>query len=133
MEKKKKQLGIHPSTASNRLIKDLLYRYISYDSVVCHQCGEPMTRDTFSVEHKIPWLDSDDPAGMFYDLSNIAYSHLACNIAAIRRKKSAAKCGTKARYSAGCRCVECKSAEAAYKRANYTTESRRAKYLKHGY
>lgn len=133
MEKKKLQLGIHPSTASGRLIKDLLYQYVSRDGTKCHQCGEPMSRETFSVEHKIPWLDSEDPAAMFYDLSNITYSHLSCNIAAIRRKRSTAGCGTKAKYSGGCRCTDCKNAEAAYKRAKYTPAARKAKYQKHGY
>lgn len=43
-----------------------------------------MARDNFSIEHKIPWLDSDDPVDLFFNLENIDFSHLLCNSAAKR-------------------------------------------------
>jgi hypothetical protein len=83
--KKHSQLGINPSTASQRLVKDLLFKFVSDAGHVCHQCGGSLTRGDFSVEHKTPWLDSDDPVGLFFDLGNVAYSHRSCNASAARR------------------------------------------------
>lgn len=85
MEKKKEQLGMNPSTASGKLLKDLLFGFVSKAGLVCYRCGLPMLRENFSVEHKIPWLDSEDPIGLFFNPENIAYSHLVCNIGAARR------------------------------------------------
>ena len=75
--KKQQQLGMNPSTASHRLVKDILFSLIK--DTPCFHCGEPLTRETFSIEHKAPWLNSDDPVGRFFDLDNISYSHLLCN------------------------------------------------------
>lgn len=88
--KKQIQLGMNPSTASNRLVKDTLWRLVvQTNQDNCFQCGEKMTRDNFSVEHKVPWLDSEDPSGLFFDQDNISFSHHACNVRAGRnpRKK----------------------------------------------
>jgi hypothetical protein len=83
--KKQLQLGMNPSTASHRLVKDLLFKFVSDAGHVCHQCQKPMSRDDFSIEHKEPWLDSEDPAGLFFGLNNISFSHKVCNIAAARK------------------------------------------------
>lgn len=73
------------STAQNRLVKDLLYYYaVESQQVSCYHCKKPMTRENFSIEHIDPWLDSDDPIGNFFDLQNISFSHLSCNIKASR-------------------------------------------------
>ena len=89
MDKKRLQLGMNPSTASHRLVKDLLWFFIcqTKDGVKCHRCGQMMDRDTFSIEHKIPWLDSDDPVGHYFDLDNITFSHRVCNFGAARKNK----------------------------------------------
>ena len=84
-QKKTQQLGMNPSTASGRLTKDLLFKFLIDAGHKCHQCGEELTRDTFSIEHKKPWIDSEDPASLFFDLDNIAFSHLFCNFSAARR------------------------------------------------
>lgn len=87
-DKKQIQLGMNPSTASGRLMKDILFNFVvKTGSDTCHQCGEQISRENFSVEHKTPWLDSEDPVGLYFDLSNIAYSHLRCNVAARRVPK----------------------------------------------
>jgi len=83
-QKKTLQLGMNPSTASGRLNKDLLFAFIEAAGHKCFRCGEDLTRDTFSIEHKEAWLDSTNPVGLFFDLGNIAYSHLTCNIKASR-------------------------------------------------
>ena len=109
-DKKRDQLGMNPSTASNRLVKDLLFKYATAAGHKCHQCGEELTRETFSIEHILPWLDSDDPTSLFFDLDNIAYSHLKCNSGA--RRWDIFPCGTVAAYCRGCRCTECRDAKA---------------------
>jgi len=82
MQKSKKALalGMNPSTASHRLVKDILWSKI--ENELCYRCNKPMTRDTFSIEHKEAWLSSDDPLKSFFDLENITFSHLLCNITA---------------------------------------------------
>ena len=81
-DKKKLQLGMNPSTASGRLVKDVLWRLIQQtNQCTCCKCGEPMSRETFSIEHIVPWLDSEDPVGLYFDLENISFSHLRCNVA----------------------------------------------------
>ena len=118
MDKKRLQLGMNPSTANGRLVKDLLWKYIP--TAVCHRCGEAMTRDNFSIEHIKPWLDSDDPIKMFFDLDNITFSHHSCNSSAARRPYK--KWENEAER------------EAARIRVypSYDSEKRRDKYLKYG-
>lgn len=85
MNKKKAQLGMNPSTASGRLLKDILFELVGKTGQKdCHRCGEELTRETFSIEHIVPWLDSEDPVGLYFDLDNISFSHQACNHAARR-------------------------------------------------
>lgn len=88
LKKKKKQLGMNPSTASHRLVKDILWNFIVYAGRDrCFRCGKKMTRETFSIEHKAPWLDSEDPVGLFFDIDNISFSHNSCNYSASRKSK----------------------------------------------
>jgi hypothetical protein len=49
----------------------------------CFQCGQQIEDViTLSIEHKEPWQGADDPKATFFDLENIAFSHLRCNISA---------------------------------------------------
>lgn len=84
-QKKTLQLGMNPSTASGRLVKDTLFRLAVEAGHKCHHCGDELTRDTFSIEHINPWLDSENPVELYFDQDNIAFSHLTCNIKAGRR------------------------------------------------
>lgn len=106
--KKKIQLEMPIGTASSRLKKSIMFsliKSIGLDS--CFQCGDKiLSEDQMSIEHKIPWLDSEDPRGLFFDLDNIAYSHLSCNIGSARKIKSLH--GTKNKYRQGCRCEKCR-------------------------
>lgn len=44
----------------------------------CFKCGKKITDIAeFSIEHKIPWLGNN--SSLFWDLNNIAFSHLSCN------------------------------------------------------
>lgn len=84
-EKKKKQLGMAIGTASHRLRMDLLWAFIERSGARCHRCDQEMSRDTFSIDHKDNWLDSDAPLERFFDLDNIGFSHFSCNYSAARK------------------------------------------------
>ena len=116
-EKKKKQLGMNPGTASNRLKKSILFSFAKKLGFNwCYQCGTEITNiDKFTVEHKTPWLDSDDPKELFFDLDNIAFSHASCNYAASRARK-AKPCPSVTAYRNGCRCEGCLEAKREYRR-----------------
>jgi hypothetical protein len=94
-QKKNDQLGMNVGTASNRLVKDLLFSHVK--DTPCYHCGGKLGRDNFSIEHKTPWLDSEDPLGLFFDLDNITFSHLSCNSGAARKptKKYESACEQK--------------------------------------
>lgn len=106
--KKQKQLGMNPGTASNRLVKDILFSFVQQNGHVCHHCQKEMTREDFSIEHIKPWLDSDDPVRLYFDLNNIAFSHISCNSSAARQNKNL-KHPSEGSYKRGCRCAECKT------------------------
>ena len=109
--KKKQQLGgVDPGIAANRLRKSLLFRYVKLAGQnFCYRCDEEiMVPKDLSIEHKISWLDSDDPQKLFYDIDNIAFSHPRCNFAAARKNHGIfAEHGTISRYTRGCRCDIC--------------------------
>ena len=130
--KKQSQLGMNPSTASHRLGKDLLFKFVQIHHPNCYRCGEPMTRETFSIEHKTPWLDSDDPVGLYFDLDNIDFSHLQCNVGD-RRVATYEKHGTEHMYNKyGCRCDLCKKAKSDAYTASYNKNTRHERYKRTG-
>lgn len=87
LAKKKAQLGMDAGTANGRLLRMLLFdmaRRLGED--VCFRCGGRIEAvRELSVEHKLPWLD-EDPA-LFWDLANVAFSHLGCNVRAAKRPR----------------------------------------------
>lgn len=106
-EEKKRQLGMAPGTARNKLVKRLMFKLAQKCSQdICFQCEERIEDfDELSIEHKIPWLHSDNPVRLYFDLDNVCFSHLCCNNKAARsdhRKKHGKK-----RYEKGCRCDIC--------------------------
>jgi hypothetical protein len=78
-EKKSQLLGMSFMTARGRLERDLLFKLAVAAGYCCFRCGGPLTRDTFSVEHKKPWAHETDPKAAFFDLENVAFSHGECN------------------------------------------------------
>ncbi len=128
-DKKKMQLGMNPSTASGRLVKDILWKLIEQTNQnICCKCGNPMSRDTFSIEHITPWLDSGDPVGLYFDLDNIGFSHHSCNVSDRRDTRELKPCGTTAAYDRGCRCTMCVVAKSEYRGRRYDPEQRSARY-----
>ena len=60
-------LGINVSTASNKLVKDLLFNFIvETNKDICFRCGLVLTRDNFSIEHKESWRLSTKPKETFF-------------------------------------------------------------------
>jgi hypothetical protein len=111
-DKKSKQLGMPIGTATHRLRKSIMFDLLKKLNMnLCFQCGEVIDSiDDLSIEHKTPWLDSDNPVELFYDLDNIAFSHCHCNFKVARRKTGLNQVhGTLYSYMIfKCRCVECK-------------------------
>lgn len=86
-KKKYDQLGQSHGSAVHTLRKNIMFSLLAKLNLnTCFQCKEPIkSADDLSVEHKEPWLDSENPKEKFFDLDNIAFSHLSCNCAAARR------------------------------------------------
>jgi hypothetical protein len=77
--RKTEQLGMPIGTASHRLRKRVLYGLlVRLDEAVCYRCSLPITcAEDLSLDHKRPWLDVD--SALFWDESNVAFSHKKCN------------------------------------------------------
>ena len=116
-KKKAEQLGMPYGTANSRLRKQILFRYVQKcKDDTCFHCGRKIEDiDNFSIEHKVPWLDNN--IELFWDLDNIAFSHLKCNTSAARRTTKGQRIhGTPSSYNKGCRCDLCR--ETAVNRVN---------------
>lgn len=83
-EKKRALLGMDASTASSRLKKHIMWLMaVRLNLHTCYRCGNTIDdKDSFSVEHKQSWIAALDPVAAFFDLDNIAFSHLNCNAGA---------------------------------------------------
>lgn len=83
----KRQLGITHSGARNRLLRNLLFKYITMaGDHVCYRCGEPIEDPLdMTIEHEVPWHNSDNPVELYFDLNNISFSHHKCNAGAARK------------------------------------------------
>jgi hypothetical protein len=110
MDKKKELLGVAYGTARNKLIKNLLWNFVRSSNLnICFQCNEKINNiEDLSIEHKIPWQSAADPISAFYDLENIAYSHLKCNMKA-GGKLNTIPCESRKAARKGCNCDYCKS------------------------
>ena len=110
--KKEKQIGMPIGTATNRLRKSILFDLLRQTGKnKCFQCNQSIEDEkSLSIEHKIPYLDSENPVELFFDLKNIAFSHLKCNIGAARKTQISTHPSHSA-YKQGCRCKECKDIE----------------------
>jgi len=80
-------LGENVSTAMHKLRKRVLFRLIAKLHMdECFRCGSQIeTVEELSIEHKEAWQSAVDPAAVFWDLDNIAFSHLSCNVGAAAR------------------------------------------------
>lgn len=92
-------------TATHRLRKIIMFELVKKAGMDrCHRCKLLITDiDEFSIEHIEPWLWKD--VDLFWDINNIAFSHLKCNSASAHAKR---ECGSYSRYLRGCRCDICR-------------------------
>jgi hypothetical protein len=86
-EKKRALLGMPFGTATARLRKTLLFVMAKrLGENICYRCSKEITTEVdFSIEHKKAWALQPDPIKAFFDLGNIAFSHIACNVGAASR------------------------------------------------
>jgi len=82
--KKSELLGMDYSTACAKLRKSIMLSLaMQLGKDECYRCLKSITDvDDFSIEHKDPWMQSSNPVQSFFDLDNIAFSHIKCNISA---------------------------------------------------
>lgn len=122
-KKREEKLGMNDTRARKILNKDLLFHFAKQlNRGDCYRCGKEMKREDFTVDHIENWLNSDDPISLFFDIDNIAFSHLSCNRSAQRTLIS---CPSLAAYKQGCRCDECR-----LEKSRYSKEYRARKKLK---
>ena len=116
-KKKAVQLGMPFGTANAKLRKNILFELVKKLGLdICYQCGGKIESvDTLSIEHKVAWLDSSDPKKFFFDLDNIAFSHLSCNIGERKHPWTGRlKHPSKYAYDKGCRGEACRKIRAQY-------------------
>jgi hypothetical protein len=78
------QLGESTGAAVNRLKRRVMFSLlVRLGENVCLRCGNEMSVDDFTLDHVQPWLDED--VALFWDLTNIAFSHFRCNVSAARK------------------------------------------------
>lgn len=89
-EIKHKLLGEPIGTATAKLRKKILFKLVQDAGLdICFQCKQKIeTIDDFSIEHKASWQYAKNPKEAFYDLDNIAFSHLHCNITTVPNRKT---------------------------------------------
>ncbi len=75
------QLGMPLGTASGKLRKQILFHLlVKLNENVCFKCDEKILNvDDLSIEHKKNWLHTENPKELFFDIENIAFSHMKCN------------------------------------------------------
>lgn len=80
-KKKSKQLGLSFGAACYKLQKNILFDLIKKLNLdICFRCNQKIDDiDSLSIDHKIAWMDSNNPIKLFYSLDNITFSHLKCN------------------------------------------------------
>lgn len=87
MTRKSPLPGLSRGSAFNSLRKLLLFNLASRLNLLwCFRCGNPIeTVAEFSIEHKEAWEGAEDPQAAFFDLENVAFSHLKCNCGAAKK------------------------------------------------
>lgn len=87
---KTERLGMSYVKAYRRLIREIVFQFFSdrLKRVYCYRCGKEIDHiSDFHIDHKIPWLWSDNPVSNFFNIDNLAASHSACNIRDCYRAK----------------------------------------------
>jgi len=81
-KRKAEQLGMSSyGKARNILNNSILFKLVKDSGEnICYRCKQPIT-DTknLTVDHKEPYLYSENATELFFDLDNVAFSHKSCN------------------------------------------------------
>lgn len=75
-------LGMPWGTAQSKLRKALIFHLAGQLGMLdCYRCQEEIDDiDDFSIEHIQSWQQAEEPLDAFFDVENIAFSHLRCNV-----------------------------------------------------
>ncbi len=86
---KSELLGMPFGTARYRLHKTLLFELTKRLNLdVCYRCKQKIVEESlFSVDHKNPWMQAAKPQKAFFNLDNIAFSHISCNTSAANNER----------------------------------------------
>lgn len=120
---KSEQLNMNISTAQHKLRTMLMFDLVvRLDENWCFRCNQKIDSiEQFSIDHKEPWLHVSPD--LFWNLNNIAFSHMSCNNSAkrinltIEKKKKPCEDGT-------FRCSKCKKwliEECFFKKSNHSS------------
>jgi hypothetical protein len=122
-EKKSATLGMPHGTAMHHLRKNVMFHLLKkLNENVCFKCSAAIEKvEDLSIEHKKPWEGIS--AELFWDIENVAFSHLHCNRPDRQFRK----------YTPEQAVVVRREKTAQYMRNVYTTERRRQKYERTGY
>ena len=113
-ENAKDALGCALGTARARLVKLIIFGLLdALGRTACFRCSEPMTSATISIDHVIPWLHAENAQELYFDVSNIDFSHVVCNSNAARRAKPQEHGGGESGRR-NCSCDLCKARKAEY-------------------
>lgn len=139
---KDRLLGMSYGTAYGRLKKSILFYLVEKCEMNnCFVCGEKIIDiDEFSIEHKSSWQKSKNPKESFFDLDNISFSHLRCNIARVGASITHCPQGHEyteentVRYNgSGRMCLQCRSNNRRQYRKNHPEEDTSAHRRKKGW
>lgn len=124
-QKLAQELGMPFGTACNRLRKKVLFHLLEkLNGNVCFKCNKAIELvSDLSIEHKQPWEGRN--VELFWDIENIAFSHMKCNTPhSIPNKKY---------FTEEEKIAARREWTAKWMRKNYSTEKRRTKFQTTGY
>ena len=76
-------LGMSPGKARHQLVQALLFDLAGRCGLLeCFRCGSLVeTADDLSIDHKQWWRGHPEGGDLYFDLSNVGFSHRRCNVA----------------------------------------------------
>lgn len=88
-KKKDAKLGMPFGTAQNRLWNQVMFSLVvACGRDTCFRCGEKIVNwEDVSLDHKEDWLN--DSVDLYWDISNVAFSHRKCNRRSMSSKRIA--------------------------------------------
>lgn len=133
-ETKDRLLKMSHGTAGNKLRKSIIFWLAGLSKLLtCFRCHQQIENvDEFSIEHKVSWQRSDDPQNTYFDIKNIAFSHLKCNT---RQRQNTCKSGHTSYKIIGKqrRCTKCRVVHRKQFRVKHPEQDKRSYRKSHGW